>query len=89
MEYFVQKRLHICCSTQSPPGSLFSSPSQQPLPPKFYYFIQPHECSRIFSAHNLIMRIIKIFQIGKSCLGVSCGSVGVGVGVGEGVRAYP
>ncbi len=36
-------------------------------PPKFAYFIQPHECSRILSAHNLIMRIIKIFQTGILC----------------------
>ncbi len=38
-----------------------------------------HTTPRVFpysSAHNLIMRIIKIFQIGISCLGVSCGGGG-------------
>ncbi len=53
--------------------------------PKFNYFIQPHEYSRILSAHNLIMRIIKIFKIGISCLGVSCGCSGCGCGCEVGV----
>ena len=33
---------------------------------KIDYFIQPHECSRILCAHNLIMRILLILHAGVS-----------------------
>jgi hypothetical protein len=59
---------------------LFFIPIAADASTKFDYFIQPHECSCILQAHNLIMRIIKIFQIGISCLGVSCGCHGCGCG---------
>jgi hypothetical protein len=49
-------------------------------PPKFDYFMQPHQCFRILSAHNLIMRIIKRFLIRISFLVFSSGCRGSGCG---------
>ncbi len=39
---------------------------------KFNYFIQPHVCSRIVCAHNLIMRILLIMHVGVSPAFVYC-----------------
>ncbi len=39
---------------------------------KFNYFIQPHVCSRILCAHNLIMRTLLIMHVGVSPAFVYC-----------------
>ncbi len=63
MECFVQKWLCISCRAQPPPGSLFSSPLQQLLPPKFNYFIQPRSIP-----HSTRCVLIRIHDIQARCV---------------------
>ncbi len=64
MEYFVRKRLCICCSAQPPPGSLFSLPLQQLLLPKFDYSeLQPKQGQRSYGTKNPVRRNIPMERV--------------------------